>query len=152
MFNKTKFQRWTLIQIYVWYWMLAFSGESLILNSTILSFQTVCGNQIKSMLHLYYIYLTHHHVWLKIIGTPFIKILLCDFCDISRKYTYTSSLKSGTPKNWEFREILAFSRTYNFLKIGNLRKFWRFLKLQVSLKLGISRIYYFHQIAERIFI
>jgi len=36
---------------------------------------------------------------------------------------YTSSLKIGTPKNREFRENLAFFKTCDLLKIGNLGKF-----------------------------
>ena len=32
---------------------------------------------------------------------------------------YTSLLKIGSPKNREFWEILPFSKTCNFLKIGN---------------------------------
>ena len=35
--------------------------------------------------------------------------------------TYTGSLKIGTPKNREFWEILAFSKTCDLLKIGILR-------------------------------
>ena len=36
---------------------------------------------------------------------------------------YTNSLKIGTPKNREFRENLAFFKTCDLLKIGNLEKF-----------------------------
>ena len=36
---------------------------------------------------------------------------------------YTGSLKIGTPKNREFRENLAFFKTCNLLKIGNLKDF-----------------------------
>ena len=45
---------------------------------------------------------------------------------------YTSLLKIGTPKNREFREILPFSKTCDFLKIGNFEELRRFPKHAIS--------------------
>ena len=45
---------------------------------------------------------------------------------------YTSLLKIGSPKNREFREILPFSKTCNFLKIRNFEELRRFPKHAIS--------------------
>ena len=47
-------------------------------------------------------------------------------------YMYTSLLKIGTPKNREFREILPFSKTCDFLKIRNFEELRRFPKHAIS--------------------
>ena len=50
----------------------------------------------------------------------------------SNFWLYTSLLKIGSPKNREFRKILPFSKTYDFLKIRNFDEFRRFPKHAIS--------------------